>query len=56
LDIFEGVEDAHRDTAIDWVVESLSDGSSEREILMRLQSNGWNAPQSRAIINLSKNR
>ena len=56
LDIFEGVEDADRDTAIDWVVESLSDGSSEREILMRLQSNGWNAPQSRAIINLSKNR
>ena len=55
-DIFEGVEDDHRDTAVDWVVESLSDGTSEREMLMQLQSNGWNAPQSRAIINLGKNR
>ena len=54
-DVFEGVEDDHRDTAVDWVVEALSDGSSEREILMQLQSNGWNAPQSRAIINLGKN-
>ncbi|MBL6890601.1 MAG: FG-GAP repeat protein [Candidatus Poseidoniaceae archaeon] len=56
LDIFEGVEDSHRDSAIDWVVESLSEGASEREMLMQLQGNGWNAPQSRAIINLGKNR
>ena len=56
LDIFEGVEDDHRDSAIDWVVESLSEGASEREMLMQLQGNGWNAPQSRAIINLGKNR
>ena len=56
LDIFEGVEDDHRDSAVDWVVESLSEGASEREMLMQLQGNGWNAPQSRAIINLGKNR
>nr|ANV79364.1 hypothetical protein [uncultured Candidatus Thalassoarchaea sp.] len=56
LDIFEGVEDSHRDSAVDWVLESLSEDASEREILMRLQGNGWNAPQSRAIINLAKNR
>ena len=55
-DIFEGVENDHRELAIDWVVESLSKDLSEREILMELQGNGWNAPQSRAIINLSKNR
>jgi hypothetical protein len=56
LDIFEGVEESHRDSAVDWVVESLSEGISERKMLMQLQSNGWNAPQSRAIINLGKNR
>ncbi len=56
MDIFEGVDSGDRDTAIEWVVKSFKDKRSEREILMELQGNGWNAPQSRAIINLGKNR
>ena len=56
LDIFEGVDSGDRDSAIEWVVKSFKEKRSEREILMELQGNGWNAPQSRAIINLGKNR
>ena len=56
MDIFEGVDSVDRDSAIEWVVKSIKNKSSEREILMDLQENGWSAPQSRAIINLGKNR
>jgi hypothetical protein len=31
----------------------LKDGDTERAILMQLQTTGWSAPQSRAIIDLS---
>ena len=54
MDIFEGVDSVDRDSAIEWVVKSIKNKSSEREILMDLQENGWSAPQSRAIINLGK--
>ena len=56
MEIFEGVDPADRESAIEWVVTSLREKKSEREVLMELQGNGWNAPQSRAIINLGKNR
>jgi len=55
-DLFTDLEIGHRDSSIDWVVISLSEEASERAILMQLQESGWNARQSRAIINLSKNR
>ena len=56
MDIFIDIDVKERDAAIDWVFSSLKEGNSERTILMQLQENGWNAPQSRAIINLGKNR
>ena len=32
----------------------LIDDGDERQLLMYLQEKGWNAPQSRAIINMAK--
>ena len=51
-DIFENIPKS----AIDDAVANLGDISAEdeRQLLMKLQEQGWNAPQSRAIINLAK--
>ena len=53
-DLFSKDEMSDRVAAIDWTKGALKDGESERSILMQLQTTGWSAPQSRAIIDLSK--
>ena len=53
-DLFDKDEMADRNAAIDWTKSALKQGQSERSILMQLQTTGWSAPQSRAIIDLSK--
>ncbi len=53
-DLFGPDEVQDRDAAISWTKGALKDGESERGILMQLQTTGWSAPQSRAIIELSK--
>ena len=53
-DLFDNDELADRNAAIDWTKSALIEGQSERSILMQLQTTGWSAPQSRAIIDLSK--
>ena len=53
-DLFDKDEMADRSAAIDWTKSALKQGQSERSILMQLQTTGWSAPQSRAIIDLSK--
>jgi len=56
LSIFEDWQVDDRDSAVDWVVDELSDGEEERGILMQLQGIGWSAEQSRAIFNLARNK
>ena len=53
-DIFENISKSSIDNAI----EELGDVSAdnERQLLMYLQERGWNAPQSRALINLAKTK
>ena len=53
-DLFAPQELDDRTAAIDWTKGALKDGETERTILMQLQTTGWSAPQSRAIIDLSK--
>lgn len=53
-DLFSDEELHDRKAAVDWTKGALRDGESERSILMQLQTTGWSAPQSRAIIELSK--
>ncbi|MBT4066875.1 MAG: hypothetical protein HOE76_06625 [Euryarchaeota archaeon] len=53
-DLFSQQELGDRVAAVDWTKGALQDGESERTILMQLQTTGWSAPQSRAIIDLSK--
>ena len=53
-DLFTQQELGDRVAAVDWTKGALQDGESERTILMQLQTTGWSAPQSRAIIELSK--
>ena len=52
--LFSDEELHDRKAAVDWTKGALRDGESERSILMQLQTTGWSAPQSRAIIELSK--
>jgi len=52
-DLFSNDELQDRDAAVSWTKGALKDGESERSILMQLQTTGWSAPQSRAIIELS---
>ncbi len=54
-DLFTNEELDDRRAAVDWTKGALTEGESERTILMQLQTTGWSAPQSRAIIDLSKN-
>tara|TARA_B100001094_G_C18067783_1_gene738378 strand:+ start:204 stop:380 length:177 start_codon:yes stop_codon:yes gene_type:complete len=53
-DLFDNDELADKNAAMDWTRSALKEGQSERSILMQLQTTGWSAPQSRAIIDLSK--
>ena len=53
-DLFSQDELKDRVAAVDWTKDALKDGTDERSILMQLQTTGWSAPQSRAIIDLSK--
>ncbi len=53
-DLFSTEELADRLAAVDWTKGALRDGESERTMLMQLQTTGWSAPQSRAIIDISK--
>jgi hypothetical protein len=53
-DLFSQDELKDRVAAVDWTKGALKDGTDERSILMQLQTTGWSAPQSRAIIDLSK--
>ena len=53
-DLFDTEELADRAAAVDWTKTALKGGITERSILMQLQTTGWSAPQSRAIIDLSK--
>ena len=52
--LFSKEELVDRVAAVDWTKDALKDGTDERSILMQLQTTGWSAPQSRAIIDLSK--
>jgi len=52
-DIFEKVSQSKIDAAVKNLADLTSDGD-ERQLLMNLQEDGWNAPQSRAIINMAK--
>ena len=52
--LFSNEELVDRVAAVDWTKDALKDGTDERSILMQLQTTGWSAPQSRAIIDLSK--
>ena len=53
-DIFENVPQSSIDVAIDELSNYSLD--NERQLLMYLQEKGWNAPQSRAIINMAKSK
>ena len=53
-ELFDKDEMSDRNAAVDWTKSALKEGESERSILMQLQTTGWSAPQSRAIIDLSK--
>ena len=52
--LFSKDEIADRAAAVDWAKGALEDGDSEESISTQLQSTGWSAPQSKAIIRLSK--
>ena len=53
-DIFENVPQSAIDESIDEISNYSLD--NERQLLMYLQEKGWNAPQSRAIINMVKSK
>ena len=53
LSMYEDSQTADRNAAVAWVVDELGAGGVERTILMQLQSTGWSAEQSRAILDLA---
>jgi len=53
LSMFEDSQTADRNAAVSWVVDELGAGGVERTVLMQLQSTGWSAEQSRAILDLA---
>ena len=52
--LFSKDEIEDRAAAIDWAKAAIDAGQSEESVSMQLQSTGWSAPQSKAIIDLSK--
>jgi len=53
LSMFAADQAADRRAAVEWVAAELASGGAERTVLMQLQSTGWTAVQSRAIIDLA---
>ena len=53
LSMFEDSQTADRNAAVAWVVDEMGAGGVERTVLMQLQSTGWSAVQSRAILDLA---
>lgn len=53
LSMFSADQAADRRAAVEWVAAELASGGAERTVLMQLQSTGWTAVQSRAIIDLA---
>ena len=53
LSMFEDSQTADRNAAVAWVVDEMGAGGVERTVLMQLQSTGWSAEQSRAILDLA---
>ena len=51
--MFEESQSADQSGRCGWVVDELGAGGVERTILMQLQSTGWTAEQSRAILDLA---
>lgn len=49
VELFRDDKKDEMEAAIQWAVIALSDGDSERMIMMNLQEIGWSPPQSRAI-------
>ena len=52
--LFSKDEIEDRSAAISWAKAAIDAGESEESVSMQLQSTGWSAPQSKAIIDLSK--
>ena len=55
-DIFERVDPQSIDYAVMDVISYFDENLNERQILMNLQESGWNAPQSRMLINMAKKK
>ena len=53
VELFRDDKKAEMEAAVEWAIIALSDGDSERMIMMSLQEIGWSAPQSRAIYELA---
>ena len=53
VELFNDDKKAEMEAAVEWAIIALSDGESERMIMMSLQEIGWSAPQSRAIYELA---
>ena len=49
VELFRDDKKAEMEAAVEWAIIALSDGDSERMIMMSLQEIGWSPPQSRAI-------
>jgi len=54
INLFSKDEIQDRTAAISWAKAAIDAGESEKSISMQLQSTGWSASQSKAIIDLSK--
>ena len=52
--MFSKDEIEDRSAAISWAKAAIDADESEESVSMQLQSTGWSAPQSKAIIELSK--
>ena len=52
--LFSKDEIEDRSAAISWAKAAIDADESEESVSMQLQSTGWSAPQSKAIIDLSK--
>ena len=52
--LFSKDEIEDRTAAISWAKAAIDAGESEESVSMQLQSTGWSASQSKAIIDLSK--
>ena len=49
VELFGDDKKIEMEAAVEWAIVAISDGESERMIMMSLQETGWSPPQSRAI-------